>query len=126
MTISDNQICFLFVANIGKIKTRPATTFPPTHRPPTQRLTESLIIFEILDNRNIFILQNTDKAGRTYKNYTSVYYPKHLMVSINHIRRSQLYVFSNFKCFTLPQIFKSSFLRMNFFSVHVVIYQNYL
>ena len=45
---SDDQICFLFIVKIEKIKIRPLTTFPPTHRPPTQQLTESLIIFERL------------------------------------------------------------------------------
>ena len=65
VTASDDQICFLFIVNIEKIKIiPPPTTFPPIHRPPTQRLTESLIIFERLHNRNILILQNTDTAGQ--------------------------------------------------------------
>ena len=71
---------------------RPPTTYPATHRLPTQWLTESIIIFGRLDNRNIFILQNTSTTGKTY-NYTSVYYPKSLLVSIKHIQRSQLYSF---------------------------------
>ena len=33
---------------------RPTTTYPPTHWLPTQRLTELIIIFERLGNRNIF------------------------------------------------------------------------
>ena len=97
VTTSDDQICFLFIVNIEKIKIiPPPTTFPPIHRPRTQRLTESLIIFERLQNRNIFILQNTNTAGRAY-NYTSAYYPKRLLVSIKHIRRSLLYLFSSSK-----------------------------
>ena len=49
VTASDDQICFLFIVKIEKIKIRPMTIFPPTHRPPTQQLTELLIIFERLD-----------------------------------------------------------------------------
>ena len=60
-----------------------------TYRPRTQWLVESIIIFEGLDNRNIFILQNKNPTGKTY-NYTSVHYPKSIQVSIKHIRRSQL------------------------------------
>ena len=66
---------------------RPPTTYPPTHRLPTQRLTELILIFGRLDNRNIFVLQITSTAGKTF-NYTSVYYPKSLLVSIKPIRRS--------------------------------------
>ena len=61
---------------------RPPTTYQPTHRPPTQRLAESIIIFERLDNRKTFILQNTSTAGKTY--CTSVYYLTNLLVSITH------------------------------------------
>ena len=45
---------------------RPLTTYLLTHRPPTQRLTESIIIFRRLDNRNIFIFQNTRTARKIY------------------------------------------------------------
>ena len=69
---------------------------PLTHRPPTQRLAESFIIFERHANRNMFILQNANTSGKTY-NYTSVYFPKILLVSVKHIRRSQLYLFSSFE-----------------------------
>ena len=58
MAASDDQIRFLFIVKIEKIKIRPLSTFPPTHRPPTQRLTESLIIFERLDNRNIYFAEH--------------------------------------------------------------------
>ena len=51
-----------------------------------------LIMLERLDNRNMFVLQNTSTAGKTYS-YTSVYYPKSVLISIKHIRRSQLYWF---------------------------------
>ena len=79
-------------------------------RPITHRLTDApttdptncwtLIIFERHDNRNIFILQNTNTARKTY-NYTSVYYPEIPLASIKHIRRSQLYSFSSFKTLML-------------------------
>ena len=95
-----------------KIKIRPPTTYSPTT---DQRLAESLIMFGRHGNRNIFIFQNTNAAGKTY-NYTLVYYPKGLLVSIKHIRMSQLYLFFSFK--TSFSSFKSSFLRMDFFSVH--------
>ena len=42
--------------------THPPTSYPPTYRPPTQQLAESIIILERLDNRNMFILQNTSTA----------------------------------------------------------------
>ena len=79
---------------------RPPTTYPRSHRPPTQRLAESWIIFERHDNRNIFILQNLKTVGKTY-NYTLVYYPKRLLVPIKHIRRSQLYLFPSFRTLML-------------------------
>ena len=82
-----------FIKSTDPPTNRPPTTYPPTHRLPTQRLTESIIIFERLDTRNIFILQNTSTAEKTY-NYTSVYYPKRLLVSIKHIRKIQLFLFS--------------------------------
>ena len=63
-----------------------------TDQPTTQRLAESINIIERLDNGNMFILQNTSTVGKTY-NYTLVYYPKSLLVSIKHIRRNQLYLF---------------------------------
>ena len=102
MTASEYQICFLFTVNTKKkkIKIGPPTTFPLTHRPSNQRLAESLIIFERLDNRNIFTLQNRNTAEKTY-NSTSVYYPKGLLVSIKHIWRSQLHSFSSFKTLIL-------------------------
>ena len=71
---------------------RPPTTYSPTHWLTTQRLTESIIISGRVDNRNIFILQNTNTAEETY-NCTSVYCPKSLLVSMIHIRRSQLCLF---------------------------------
>ena len=91
---------------------RPQATYPPTHRP-----AESITISERLGNRNIFILQNTNTAGKTY-NYTSVYYPISLLVSIKHIRRYQLYLFFqflNFKPLLLPRYFKVTFYAWNFF-----------
>ena len=69
MTTSGDQTCFLFIVK-KKNKIRPPTIYPPI-----QRLAESLIIFERNDNRNIFILQNTNTAGKTY-GYALVYYPK--------------------------------------------------
>ena len=66
--------------------------FYQMHGPPTQQLAESIIILERLDNRNLFILQNISTAGKTF-NYTSVHYPKSLLIFIKHIRRSQLYLF---------------------------------
>ena len=92
---------------------RPPTTYPATHRLPTQWLTESIIIFGRLDNRNTFILQNTSTSGKTY-NYTSVYYPKSLLVSIKHIQRSQLYLFFSF--YSSPDISKLLFTHGFFFS----------
>ena len=97
---------------------RPPTTFPAIHRLPTQWLTESTIIFRRLSNRNIFMLQNTSTAGKIY-NYTSVYYPKSLLVSIKHMQRRQLYLFFyflNFNLYSSPDI-QNYFLLMNFFSV---------
>ena len=117
MTASGDQVCFLFVVKIEIIKIRPLTTFTPTHGPPTQRLTESLIISERLGNTNIFILQNTRTAGKTY-NYTSVYYPKRLLVSMKHIQKSQLYLSSSFKTLMLyssPDISKFISMRELFF-----------
>ena len=112
MTPSGNQICFFFIVNIEENKIRrnifswvlsnprttypstkrPPNTYPPTHWLPTQQLTELIIIFGRLDNRNIFVLQNTSTAGKSF-NYTSVYYPTNLLVSIKHIRRNQLYLY---------------------------------
>ena len=70
----------------------PRTSDPPTNPPPIQRLTESIIIFGRLDNRNTLILQNTNAAVKTY-NYTSVYYPKSFLVSIKHKWKNQLHLF---------------------------------
>ena len=85
---SQPQTCFylVFIKSMdNRPKNQPTTaTYLPTHRPLTQGLAESIIILERLDNRNVFILQNTSTAGKTY-NYTSVYYPKSLLVSIKHI-----------------------------------------
>ena len=93
----------------------PPTTYPPTHRPPSQRSAESIIIIEKLDNRNMFILQNTSTAGKTY-NYTSIYYQKSLLVSIKHIRRSQLYLFLNFNLYSSADISKLLSMHRFFFS----------
>ena len=90
-------------------------TDPPTHRPPSQRFAESIIIIEKLDNRNMFILQNTSTAGKTY-NYTSIYYQKSLLVSIKHIRRSQLYLFLNFNLYSSAYISKLLSMHRFFFS----------
>ena len=73
---------------------------PPTNQPPTQRLAELIIILERLDSRNMFILQNTSTAGKTY-NYTLVCYPKSSLVSIKHIWRSRLYSFLQFLNFNI-------------------------
>ena len=118
VTASRNQIYFYFIVNIWKIKTRitkqssikvdrenhypeksfsrvlfhPWTSNPTTNRPLTQQIYESIIILERLDDRNMFILQNTSTAGKTY-NYTLVYYLKNVLVTIKHIFRRQLYLF---------------------------------
>ena len=42
------------------------TTYPLTHRLPTQQLTESIIIFGRLNNRSMSILQNKSTTGKTY------------------------------------------------------------
>ena len=84
---------------------RPLTIYPPTHQPRTQRLAELIIILERIDNRNMFILQNTSTTGKTY-NYSFVYYPKKLLVSMKHIRRSQLYLFLNFNLYSSADISK--------------------
>ena len=100
---------------------RPLTTYPPTSRLPTQRPTESIIIFGRLVNRKTLILQNTSTTGKTYS-YTPAYYSKHLLVSINYIRRSQLYLvfyLLNF-FFFLPRYFKITFYAWIFFSVYSV------
>ena len=49
-------------------------TDPPTHRPSTHQHTDTIIIFKILGNRKIFILQNT----HTTEKIISVYYPLYL------------------------------------------------
>ena len=90
----------------------PPTNYPPTHRPPTKRLNNRI------DNRNMFLLQNTSMAGKTY-NYTAVYYLKSLLVSIKHIRRSQLYLFFqfiNFNFYFSPDILKLLLTHGIFFS----------
>ena len=97
---------------------RPTTTYPTTHQLPTQRLTESIIIFARVGNRNRFILENTSTAGKTY-NYTSVYYPKRLLVSVKHIRKIQLFLFSkflNFNLYSTSDISKLLFTHGFFFS----------
>ena len=94
-TPNKNMFVFLgFVKSITTEKTtnRPPSNYWPTHWLLTQRLAESTMIFDRLDNRNIFILQIRNIAGKTY-NYTSVYYLKSLLVSIKHWQRSQLYLF---------------------------------
>ena len=88
MTTFDNQICFSFVVNIEKIKIR-----PPTDRPPIQRFTESLVIFEILDNRNITIFQITNKAGKTYKLYFGVLSKTSIGYNKVHTEESVIYIF---------------------------------
>ena len=45
----------------------PCTTDTLDTYSPTQRLAESLVTFERLDNRNILILQKRNTAGKTYK-----------------------------------------------------------
>ena len=75
------------------LRTDPSTT---DHQP--QRLAESMITFERLDNINIFILWNKNTAVKAY-NYTSVHYQKILLVSIKHVRTSQLYLFFYLLCF---------------------------
>ena len=98
---------------------QPPTTYPPTHRLPTQRIAESVIIFERLDNRNIFILQNTKITEKTF-NYTSVYYPKNILVSIKIHRGVNYIYFCSFKTlmhYSSPDIFISQHF---FFSVHSV------
>ena len=87
---------------------RPTDHQPLTHRPtdpPTERFAESIIIFERLDNRNIFILKNTSTSGKIY-NYASVYYTESLLVYMRHIRGSNFFflVFSLF--FSSPDISK--------------------
>ena len=82
----------LYPRTTDPLTNRPPTTYPPIYRQLTQRLAEYIIILERLSIRELFILQNISKAGKTY-NYTSVYYPKSLLVSIKHIRKSQLYLF---------------------------------
>ena len=92
----------------------PPTTYPPTQRLPTQRHTELIIIFRRFDNSNIFILQNTRTAGKTYfgKNFTSVYYPRSVLVSIKHMRRS----INKSLLLSTYSLFQSHFLRMDLFS----------
>ena len=65
VTASDNQICFFFILSIEKIKIifswallNPRTTDQLTTDPPAQGLTESIIIFERLDNRNIHFTEH--------------------------------------------------------------------
>ena len=120
VTTFDDQICFLFIVNIEKIKIRHR---PLSNRPIGFRYSDSLnhqLYLKYLTIETYSFSRLRTKLGK-HINYTSVYYPKHLLAIIKYIRRSQLYIFSSFKCFTPPQIFKSSFLRMDSFSVHVVI-----
>ena len=94
---------------------QPPTTYPATHQPPTQRLTESIIIFERFGNRSIFILQNT--ARKTYT-YTSVYYPKGILVSIityGGVNYIYFFWFSNSNALLLPRYFKVTFFPWIFF-----------
>ena len=93
VTTSDDQIYFLFFVNIENIKNRPPATFPPTHGSPTQRFIESLFIFEFLDSRNIFILQNTNKAGKSYKLYFGVLSQASIGFHKAHAEESVIYIF---------------------------------
>ena len=121
INVSKIQQIYCYFMDFRKVNPptiRPSTTYPPTHQLPTQRLAESIIVFERLDNRNIFILQNTNTARKAY-NYTSVNYPKRLLVSIKQIWRSQLYLFFwflNFSALLLPRYFKVTFCAWFFFS----------
>ena len=95
---------------------RPSKHQPLTHQPPTQQLAESIIIFERLDNTIIFILKNTNTAGKTY-NYALIYYLKSLLISIKHIWKSQLQIifyFLNFIALLLPRYSKVTFQGWNF------------
>ena len=97
---------------------QPPTTYPPTHRLPTQRIAESVIIFERLDNRNIFILQNTKITEKTF-NYTSVYYPKNILVSIKIHGGVNYIYFCSFK--TLMHYFSPDiFISQHFFFQFIV------
>ena len=117
MTASDYQLCFLFIVNIKKIRIRPPTTFPLTHRPSNQQLTESLIIFIY----HIYIYQTQLGKHITILRYIIL---KSLIVSIMHVRRSQLYLFSSFKTSMLHSSRDiSKFISRHgfFFSVHSVL-----
>ena len=95
---------------------RPNNHQPFTHQPPTQQLAESIIIFERLDNTKIFILKNTNTAGKTY-NYALIYYLKSLLISIKHIWKSQLQIifyFLNFIALFLPRYSKVTFQGWSF------------
>ena len=51
---------------------QPTNQTPPTHRPTDSMITDPVIIFKRLDNRETIILQNTNTAEKM-KNYTSIY-----------------------------------------------------
>ena len=97
---------------------QPPTTYPPTHRLPTQRIAESVIIFERLDNRNIFILQNTKITEKTF-NYTSVYYPKNILVSIKIHGGVNYIYFCSFKTL-MHYSSPDSFISQQFFFQFIV------
>ena len=73
---------------------QPTTDHLPTDQP-TQLLTESIIIFGRLDNSNIFILQNTSTAEKTYKE-TRITFLKHYFfndfVCWGYFHTKQLYL----------------------------------
>ena len=79
----------------------PRTTDPPINRrtttyPPTQRLAESIIIFERLGNRDMLFCRTQAQLGKhLYLHLISiiryiVFCPNIPLVSIKHIRRRQL------------------------------------
>ena len=137
MSTFGDQICFFFIVSIKKklqqeneprpkctSKTTasdmffrsllsPRATDPSNNQPPTNKHQPKDLRncwkFKILDSRNIFILHNT--AGKTYY-YNLVSYPKNLLVCMNLIRRSQLYLFLwflNFNTLLLRRYFKVTF-----------------
>ena len=90
--------CFFVGSSMNHRPSDQPTTdpYPPTHKPTTIERTTRWVIFERSSNGNIFILQNTNAAWKTY-NYTSVYYLKNLLVSIEHIGESIIFIFLVFK-----------------------------
>ena len=110
---SQPQTCFSWFLLSPRTSTllinQSPATYAPTHRPLTyrpltQRLAESINMFEWPENK-----KNNHLAEHRTHNYTLIFYPKSTLVSIKHIPRSQLYLFFQFLSFNallLPRYFK--------------------